>query len=163
MNYIGIDPGLDGAVAVIDVVFNRVRLLDVPTLSVGTKREYDAAGMAALLREFEPDNFGGVAVIESVHSMPEQGVASSFAFGKGLGIWLGILAALQIPHELVTPQRWKKTVMDGMAKEKDASRQRAIQLFPAAAADLKLKKHHGRADALLMAEFKRRVDAGRAA
>jgi hypothetical protein len=87
--------------------------------------------------------------------MPEQGVSSSFRFGRGLGLWEGILSAFQIPFVKVTPQRWKKNLLDGMGKEKDASRLRAQTLFPSL--DLSLKKHHGRGDALLLAEFLRRT------
>lgn len=156
MIWLGIDPGLDGAVAAI--IDGTIHLWDSPALQVGTKREPDASGMACLVRDYcsaGPEHV--CAAIESVHSMPEQGVASSFAFGKGFGIWLGILATLRISHELVTPQRWKKAMLDGMPKDKDASRQKALQLFPQAAGDLRLKKHHGRADALLIAEYRRRT------
>jgi crossover junction endodeoxyribonuclease RuvC len=69
---------------------------------------------------------------------------------------LGILAALNIPHELITPQSWKKSMMNGQPKEKDASRLVVMRLFPEVSDRLQLKKHHGRADALLIAEFLRR-------
>ena len=94
--------------------------------------------------------------IEKIHSMPGQGVASMFSMGEGFGIWQGILQAFFMPTTFITPQAWKKALMAGMPKEKDASRIRAIQLFPSVAEELKLKKHHGRADALLIAEFLRR-------
>ena len=130
-------------------------------MTVGKKREIDAKKCHALLRSLtlSPFNEGAdrsaCVAIERVHSMPKQGVASSFKFGMGFGIWLGILAALRLPHELVTPQAWKKLMLAGMPKEKDASRQRAMQLFPDV--DLSLKRHHGRADALLIAEWLRRT------
>ena len=95
------------------------------------------------------------AAIERVNSMPGQGVASSFTFGKGFGIWLGILASFSVSVDLVHPTRWKKAMLDGMGKEKDAARIRAKELFPSA--DLSLRKHHGRADALLIAEYRRRL------
>jgi len=162
MIYLGIDPGMDGAAAVIDG--ENVQFFDTPTLDVGggkkNKRTYDVTAMADYLNRFG-DSDSDLAInhvvcgIESVHSMPEQGVASSFAFGVGFGMWLGILAALKIPYTLITPQRWKKVMMDGMGKEKDASRIVAMRLFPSS--DLHLKKHHGRADALLIAEFCRRT------
>lgn len=157
-------PVFDGAVAVLDG--NDVSFLDTPTLEVSggkkAKRSYDATAMATFLNQFG-DSDSDLAInhvscgIESVHSMPEQGVASSFAFGVGFGMWLGILSALKIPYTLVTPQRWKKTLMDGMGKDKDASRVVAMRLFPSA--DLHLKKHHGRADAILIAEYIRRIHA----
>jgi crossover junction endodeoxyribonuclease RuvC len=80
-----------------------------------------------------------------------------FTMGRGLGTWEGVLAGLGIPYELVTPQRWKKALMDGMGKDKDASRLQAIRLFPAIAGQLARKKDDGRADALLIAEYGRRT------
>ena len=156
MRYIGIDPGLEGAVALIGD--GLVVVENVPVINVGgrkkTRREIDPVGCLFLLRELIAMGHEHVAAIESVHSMPEQGVASSFTFGKGFGIWIGLITSLGIPFDLVTPQRWKKVMMDGMGKDKGASVYRARQLFPLA--DLSLKKHHGRADALLIAEWRRR-------
>jgi len=163
MIYLGIDPGLDGAVAAISGnpgdLPPWVVALDTPTAKDGTKRRYLVADMRQMVIKL---CFGAggmtkdhvVAAIERVHSMPSQGVASSFTFGEGFGLWQGVLAGLGIPFDLVTPQRWKKTLLDGASKEKDASRIRAQQIFPSV--DLKLKKHHGRADALLIAEWRRR-------
>jgi len=154
MVHIGIDPGLSGAVAVISSDMSEV--FDTPVVKITggkkIKREFNARAMAAIL-EF----YAGTAMvgIESVHSMPGQGVASCFSFGKGFGIWLGILATLKLPFHLITPQRWKKTMLDGMGKEKDNSRLRAIQLFPHQ--PLALKWHHGRADALLIAYYTKTV------
>lgn len=90
------------------------------------------------------------------NSGPKMGATSAFNFGKGYGIWLGVLAALLLPYDEVHPMTWKKTIMADMSKEKDASRVKAMQCYPHAAKDLNLKKHHGRADALLLAEFGRR-------
>lgn len=149
MIYIGIDPGLDGGLAAIDP--DCVRLWDTPTGRDGKKRRYLLSEMALLLRQYPS---GTVACLERVHSMPKQGVASSFSFGEGFGLWQGLLAGLGIPFDLVTPQAWKKELMAGAAKEKDASRIVAQRLFPTA--ELHLKKHHGRADALLIAEYRRR-------
>lgn len=157
MNIIGIDPGLDGAICVME--HGEVRLYDVPTLEVRRgkkkKREYNLAEVTDIIRKtgatLQPFHFH--VALEKVHSMPGQGVASMFSMGVGYGMWLGIISAYQIPYTLITPQAWKKEMMQGMGKEKDASRQRAIQLFPQIADQLKLKKHHGRADALLIAEY----------
>jgi hypothetical protein len=151
--YIGIDPGLDGAVAFIQEG-RAPFLFDTPTMDIGTKRDYDMVGMVSI--------FNGVDVsaarvaIEDVHSMPKQGVVSCFTFGKGFGIWLGIIGALGLTYSRIRPERWKKSLMDGMPKEKDSSRLRAQQLFPTA--EITLKKHHGRADALLLAEYVRRQE-----
>jgi len=79
-----------------------------------------------------------------------------FSMGEGYGLWKGIISAYHMPLELVTPQAWKKAMMDGMGKEKDASRLKAIQLFPLSASNLSRKKDHARADTLLIAAYYRR-------
>ena len=155
--YIGIDPGLDGAVA---FVFDdgAPLVFDTPTLRVGsgkvTRRVYNPQAMAEIIASCSNRRH---VFIEDVHSMPGQGVASTFTFGVGFGTWLGILAALGLSYDRVPPQRWKRAMLDGMGHDKDASRVRAIQLFPAVADQLGLKKHDGRAEALLLAEYGRRV------
>ena len=167
MIYIGIDPGLDGAVAI--MCGEDIDFFDIPTLEIKSgkkkKREYNIALMVDIIRntvvQFEDLHLNGMVkqvALEKVHSMPGQGVASMFSMGKGFGIWLGIIATLKYPLTLVTPQAWKKAMMDGMGKEKDASRLRAIQLFPQVADQLSRKKDHGRADALLIAEHLRRIN-----
>jgi hypothetical protein len=148
--YIGIDPGLDGAVAIIEEGKDPF-LFDTPTLEVGDKRDYDGREMALILKSF---NENAVVALESVHAFPGQGVTSMFRMGAGLGRWQGILDALGMVYSMIPPQRWKKELMDGMPKEKSASIIRAKQLFPRA--DIRLKKHDGRADALLLAEYLRR-------
>jgi crossover junction endodeoxyribonuclease RuvC len=89
--------------------------------------------------------------------MPKQGVASSFCFGQGLGMWQGIIAALGLPLEMPSPQRWKKEMLADQGKDKDASRFKAIALFPALAAQMSRVKDDGRAEAILMAEYGRRL------
>lgn len=154
MNWIGIDPGLDGAIAVI--CDGGITLLDTPTVSNGKKRDMDLYAIARLLKGFTCSQ-DAMAAIESVHSMPGQGVSSTFSFGKGFGMWLGILTALNIPHQAVAPQTWKKIMLADGGKEKDASRVKAMQLYPQIADQLSRKKDHGRADALLMAAWAQRV------
>ncbi|QXE86000.1 hypothetical protein KP003_16795 [Geomonas nitrogeniifigens] len=154
---IGIDPGQTGAVAIL-INGVCVNVFDTPTEQVkkgkGSKTEYLPSEMAEILRIH---NKPGVhCFIEKVGAMPGQGVTSMFNFGKGFGLWLGILAALQIPYTLVTPQAWKKMLMQGIG-DKDAARGRAQQLHPEVTDWLKRKKDIGRADALLIAEYGRRA------
>ncbi len=163
MIYIGIDPGFDGAIAAIDQQGRVVRVYDTPTLEVKggakKKRVMDVLTVVKLINRMKDNTDEHIrASLEDVHSMPKQGVASSFSFGRGLGIWEGLLCALGIPVQMVSPQKWKKVMMDGMGKHKDASRLVAQRMFPDA--DLHLKKHHGRADALLMAAWLRRLEMG---
>lgn len=156
--YVGIDPGLTGAVAEIDIEDRIVTLFDTPitTIKVGKKikTDYMPSEMASILERYT-GTFCHV-FIEKVGAMPGQGVVSMFGFGKGFGLWLGILAALALPYTLVTPQAWKKVIMEGKA-DKDAARLRAQELFPKVTGDLSRKKDIGRADALLIAEYGRRI------
>jgi len=182
MIYIGIDPGLNGAVGIIHykteaelenlysatieghdmgrgTTIEATYVYDTPTALVEgetTKRKYLAPAMAMLLQPFA-ERQDVLAVLENVHSMPKQGVASSFCFGEGKGMWEGILAAFEIPTEMVSPQRWKKEMMADQGKDKSAARFKAMSLWPNLADKLKLVKHDGRAEALLMAEYGRRL------
>lgn len=162
MIFIGIDPGLTGAISSINVSKKGsvVRVADTPILTVQkgnkNKREFIPSGMVELVNEFTEYRSEFVQVfIEQVGAMPKQGVSSVFSFGRGYGIWIGIIAALGLPVTFVTPQRWKKVMMDGIA-DKDAARLRTMQLFPQMSEALKLKKHDGRAEAILIAEYGRR-------
>ena len=160
MTYVGIDPGLDGALAEIhDDGF--IAIFDTPTLTIQSgkkkKRKYNIAIIADLFHAHYNHEEGKVRVgIESQHSMPAQGVASVFSLGEGYGIWQGLIVAYALPLTYVTPQAWKKALMAGMPKEKDASVLRASQLFPKIANQLvtpRGRKLHGRADALLIAYY----------
>ena len=167
MIWVGIDPGISGAIAVFDDAVKDSRFVDTPTVQVKSgksmKNFQDPYAIAAILRGIK--DCGDVfAAIEKVNAMPScgkggervpMGVTSAFNFGMGFGMWIGILAALGIPHQQVAPVTWKSRMMAGSGKEKDASRQVAMQLFPTSAKDLTRKKDHGRADALLMAAWAR--------
>ena len=162
MRIIGIDPGLDGALCYLGNDMN-ILFFDVPTLEIRSgkkkKREYNVNAMANIFYRLPDDTVNDqsiIIVLEKIHSMPGQGVRSMFSMGEGFGIWKGLVAGLGMRLELVTPQAWKKEMMDGSGKDKDASRQKAIQLFPKIADNLSRKKDHGRADALLIAEYGRR-------
>lgn len=171
MLYIGIDPGNQGAIAVLNPETREVKFFDTPILEVKsgkkTKKEINAVTASLILSELSKAE-KVLAVIEKVAPMPSfrgkeegeepaaMGVTSAFNFGKGYGIWIGICAALMIPTELVHPVTWKRMLMADMGKEKDASRQKVSQLYPHAMKDLQRKKDHNRADALLLAEWARR-------
>lgn len=159
MIYLGIDPGLDGAVAAVGGAFGPA-VYDTPTMTVAgsdgsKKRVYAISRMAEILSPYRGVAGDLLVLIENVHAMPGQGVRSMFSMGYGLGLWEGLLAGLGLPFERVTPQRWKKLMLDGQGKDKDASRFKAQALFPKA--ELHLKKHDGRAEALLIAEYGRRT------
>jgi crossover junction endodeoxyribonuclease RuvC len=154
----GIDPGLDGAVAVILPDGVEVHITPTITAPKGRNRRFDTPGMLVLL-ERRPIV---LAVIEAVGPMPKQGLVSTFRFGMGFGTWLGMLAALRIPHLAVAPQTWKKSILAGTTKDKGAAIQWAQRRFPRVSllASTRSKvPHDGLADALAMAEFARRLQA----
>lgn len=169
MAWLGIDPGLTGAVALIQPD-GAVRFWDTPFLRIESKSAhktaagntpvrtvYDRLAMAGIISAANITGEGGItAVIESVHAMPKQGVSSVFKFGMGFGIWLGVLAALHIPHELVDPRRWTTSLLKDMPKGDEAAVIRAGELYPAVAGELRSPRGRlllGRADALLLAHF----------
>ena len=139
--FCGIDPGLSGAVAIIDADGNLVQLQDTPTLTVkkgskGHKRVYVESAMATILENIRVLNIRLVG-IESVHAMPKQGVVSMFSMGMGFGLWLGILAALRLPYEKIEPAKWKRDIGIASGSDKSASIAKASQLFPTASLDRK--------------------------
>lgn len=167
MVYLGIDPGLKGAAALIvpigwpgiergAVIFADTPILKTTKSDGGAKTIYDEAQMVAVLEGWKKDFVEIRAVIEQVHAMPKQGVSSCFTFGMGYGIWLGVLAALKIPSRRVTPQRWKKDVLADGPKTDQATVAFAGRLYPDIAPQLRGPRGAlslGRADALLIAHW----------
>lgn len=163
--FVGIDVGISGAVAVLDPDRDIVDFYDNPVLEIKVGKKFknvpDAYAMAVMLEDIARAGGGNdnlLVSIEKVQAMPgggerSMGATSAFSFGMGFGMWLGVLAALRLPHQQIHPATWKARIMSGFGKEKDASRQVAMQHYPRAANNLNLKKHHGRADALLLARY----------
>ena len=151
MKIIGIDPGLSGAIAVIST--NSCEIFDMPTMTVErngkSKRQVSASELAAILSNFNSND--SHVYVEKVSAMAGQGVTSVFSFGRSFGMIEGILAALQVPVTYVAPATWTKAVRRGTGK--DASRARAMELFPDNQADFKRVKDDGRADAALIAHW----------
>lgn len=144
MAVVGIGPGLKGAVAVLG---EAVDVIDMPVLG----GEIDGRSLAEYLSRASP----GLAVVEKVHSMPRQGVRSIFTFGKGVGVVLGVLQALNIPWVEVSPQVWQKAVLWGVPGEgKAKSLLWAQKIFPGVPLETKRgRKLDGRADALALAWY----------
>jgi Holliday junction resolvasome RuvABC endonuclease subunit len=141
---LGVDPGLSGALAFyFPDAPSRVAVEDMPVAGGAV----DAANLASLIARFQPD----FVVVERVASMPRQGVASTFKFGVSYGAVVATLAALQIQTRLVVPGTWKRHFKLGADKEQ--ARALALRLFPMCAAHFSRKKHHGRAEATLIALF----------
>lgn len=145
----GIDPGLAGAIAVVDDA-GEVVVFDMPTLTLirggRTKREIDPHALTRILSQ-RIDH----AIVEQVGAMPKQGVSSVFAFGKCYGIVLGVLAALSVPMTLVVPRVWKNATRT--PSPKDGARARASQLLPGSAHLWSRKRDDGRAEATLLALY----------
>ena len=148
---LGVDPGLGGGLAIIG---NEGIMTETMPVTAG---EIDLARLARWLKAHSHDI--SMAFVEKVHSMPKQGVSSTFKFGDVYGTIKGMLTAFGIPFELVTPQSWTKELHAGVSKglpAKERSRLVASRLFP----DLDLREssrcrvpHDGMIDALLIAEY----------
>lgn len=147
---IGIDPGASGACVLLEGG-QPIEWLRMPTMKEGKTTRVNGAALAEWLREA-----GDVTVaMEAVHSLPKQGVASSFNFGHSVGVVMGTLAALSLPVMLITPQAWKRG-QGLIGTDKDAARSRAIQIWPHWRALDKKEAGQAFADAALMArELKR--------
>ena len=155
MLIIGIDPGISGSIC----FFEDGKILDVlemPTMTDGKKNKKQVNGaqiyneISAKIRGIEKQNLK--VIIEQVSAMPGQGVTSMFNFGQSFGILKGICSAMQLPMYFVRPAKWKKYF--GLIKsEKDASRTKAIEMFPYFSSQLSKKKDSNKADAILIASF----------
>lgn len=145
MRVIGIDPGATGAIVMLEDG-TPIEWIEMPVMKIGNATRVNAAAIA----EFMHESLAAHVFVESVHSMPKQGVASSFNFGHSAGTVMGVLGALGIPHTLVTPQSWKKAA-GLIGTDKDAARARAIQLWPNWTDLHKKGKGQALADAALIA------------
>jgi crossover junction endodeoxyribonuclease RuvC len=150
----GIDPGVNGALALLDSETSEVKgVYDTPTIKRdGAKRkDSDWYKMSDLLAE-NPD---ACAIIEDVHYCSGDGGMGSFTFGKSVGLWIGLCLGKGIPFRFVSPQRWKRD-MGLIKQEKIASRELALELFPNLFDSIKLVRDHNKAEAVLIAEWFRR-------
>ena len=155
MLIIGIDPGISGAICFLD----NGKILDViemPTMTEGKKNKRQVNGsqvcneILKMTKQYKKDEIR--VVIEHVTAMPGQGVTSMFNFGQSFGILKGMCAAMQLPMYFIRPARWKK-YFNLINSEKDASRTRAIEIFPYFSSQLTKKKDSNKADAILIASF----------
>jgi len=144
MYYIGIDPGKRGAIAIIDDNSNAITVIDCPVFR--DTKDIDILSIIDLLQAYNQSR----CVIEKSQAMPGQGVVSMFNYGKGYGIYLGILECLDIKYNQVPPQTWKRRY--NLSKDKQLSIDLAKKLFPECAKKL-LKSKDGRAEALLLAQY----------
>jgi crossover junction endodeoxyribonuclease RuvC len=145
---IGIDPGISGALAILLPDGSPELLADLPVIRDRSLAWIDGSELQSLILGALQGRTA-VAMVERVSSMPGQGIASAFQFGVGFGSILGVLQALHIRIEFVTPVVWKRSY--GLSKDKHASLHKARLMFPKA--ELHLAKHDGRAEALLIAQW----------
>jgi crossover junction endodeoxyribonuclease RuvC len=155
MLIIGIDPGISGSIC----FFQDGKIIDVvemPTMTEGKKNKKQVNGSQIfneiLFRIKKLDKKDVKVIIEQVSAMPGQGVTSMFNFGQSFGILKGICSAMQLPMYFVRPAKWKK-YFNLINSEKDASRTRAIEIFPYFSMQLSRKKDSNKADAILIASF----------
>jgi crossover junction endodeoxyribonuclease RuvC len=154
MRHIGIDPGLSGAIAVL--TDDSLQIHDMPVMTVDrngkAKRQVSANELAELLNLYAGKDCH--VYVERVSAMAGQGVTSVFSFGRSFGMIEGILAALKMPVTFVAPATWTRAI--GRSPGKDASRARAMELFPEHQDLFKRVKDDGRADAALIAHWGRK-------
>ena len=155
MFIIGIDPGISGAICflkdgkIIDVI-------EMPSMAEGKKNKKQVNGNQ-LFNEIK-SHLSAIndekicVVVEHVTAMPGQGVTSMFNFGQSFGVIKGICSAMQLPIYFVRPTKWKK-YFNLIKTSKDASRSRAIEIFPKISDQLKRKKDSNKADAILIASY----------
>ncbi len=153
MKIIGIDPGLSGAIAILE---NKqvITLIDMPVMAEGkkNKRQLNSAQLVSIIRENIKNNEEVVVVVEQVNAMPGQGVTSMFNFGQTFGAIKGVCAALDLPIFFVRPSRWKK-YFELINSSKDSSRTKAIEMYPSISSHLSKKKDVNKSDAILIARF----------
>ena len=155
MLIIGIDPGISGSLCFFEDG-KIIDLVEMPNMAEGkkNKKQVNAAQIYneiyTRIKNLEKKNIK--IVIEQVSAMPGQGVTSMFNFGQSFGVLKGICAAMQLPMYFVRPAKWKK-YFNLINAEKDASRTKAIQIFPYISAQLSRKKDANKADAILIASF----------
>lgn len=148
---IGIDPGVSGAIVIMGNNGHYLDHLLMPVIKVGSKSRVSGAAVHRFISEWVED-MQAHCYLEQVGAMPGQGVSSMFSFGHAAGLVEGVITGLGIPLTLVTPQAWKKHA-GLIGQDKDASRSRAVQLFPEIRALEQKGKGQAIADALLIARY----------
>ena len=153
MKIIGIDPGLSGAIAILEdkKVFS---VSDMPVMAEGkkNKRQLNSAQLVNIIKENTNPKEEIAVVVEQVNAMPGQGVTSMFNFGQTFGAIKGICAALRLPIFFVRPSKWKKH-FNLINSSKDSSRTKVIEMYPSLSSQLAKKKDVNKSDAILIARY----------
>ena len=155
MLIIGIDPGISESICFMQNG-KILEVVEMPTMAEGKKNKRQVNGSQIyneiLEKIHNTDKQEIRVIIEQVSAMPGQGVTSMFNFGQSFGILKGICSAMQLPMYFVRPAKWKK-YFGLINSEKDASRTKAIEMFPYFSPQLSKKKDSNKADAILIASF----------
>ena len=159
MKIIGIDPGLSGAIAILQEK-KVVGIFDMPVMAEGkkNKRQLNSAQLVNIIKQNIDSNEDVVVVVEQVNAMPGQGVTSMFNFGQTFGAIKGVCAALDLPIFFVRPSKWKK-YFELINSSKDSSRTKVIEMYPSLSNQLSKKKDVNKPDAILIARFYRETRA----
>ena len=153
MIVVGIDPGLSGAIAILEN--NKVlNIFDMPVMAEGkkNKRQLNSAQLVRIIKDSTKPDAEIAVVVEQVNAMPGQGVTSMFNFGQTFGAIKGVCAALELPIFFVRPSKWKKH-FELINSSKDSSRTKVIEMYPSLSSQLAKKKDVNKSDAILIARF----------
>ncbi len=152
--YVGIDPGITGAIGILfdkqPGVPEYQGIKDVPTYIIEGKPVYNFLDMYKMLANLSK-LFQVHLTLEKQQAMPKQGVSSTFQIGRGYGAWEALCWATTPEFDIVSPRKWKKAL--GLTSDKDVSRLKAISLYPSLEPMLRRKKDHNRAEAILLAHY----------
>jgi crossover junction endodeoxyribonuclease RuvC len=152
MRVVGIDPGIRGALAVIVMTMDRpfqvVDAIDIPTIGTKAKERINVHAIREWVLQHNPAR----CFLERGQAMPRQGASSGYKFGRAVGAIEATIALCNVPLEIIEPSMWKRALrLKG--KDKEGSRQKALELFPHAQHLLARKKDHQRAEAMLIALY----------
>ena len=153
MKIFGIDPGLSGAIAILEKK-KVLNLFDMPVMAEGkkNKKQLNNAQLVNIIRENSIGDEEIAVVVEQVNAMPGQGVTSMFNFGQTFGAIKGVCAALTLPIFFVRPSKWKK-YFELINSSKDSSRTKVIEMYPSLSSQLAKKKDVNKSDAILIARY----------
>jgi|TARA_B110001452_G_scaffold156727_1_gene130464 crossover junction endodeoxyribonuclease RuvC len=155
MLIIGIDPGISGSICFFEDG-KIIDAIDMPNMAEGKKNKKQVNGaqiyneIIQKIKNYDKENIK--VVIEQVSAMPGQGVTSMFNFGQSFGVLKGVCSAMQLSVYFIRPAKWKKH-FNLINSEKDASRTKAIEIFPYFSSQLSKKKDANKADAILISSF----------
>jgi len=149
----GVDPGVSGAISVLE---NKkiIEVYEMPTMIDGkkNKKQVNGSQVANIIKERLNGDNEIIVVVEHVNAMPGQGVTSMFNFGQSFGVIKGICSALSLPIYFVRPSKWKR-YFNLIKTNKDASRTKVIEVYPEISSKLYRKKDSNKADAILIARY----------